>query len=111
MRIEPVAHFAYDEHRDAPNLYPTVAACVDGLGPPFVRKPSRKPGARNRNGAAAPGYLLVPDDTAEYVDLQSTVIGPPYRDVAKRLGLPPETKLRQHGALVLTITDLSGDTE
>jgi hypothetical protein len=102
VRVEPVFHFAVKAHRDAPNLYPTVKACIDGFGPQFLRVPKGK-----FRGASAPGYGLIPDDTAEHLDLVPTVIGEPYQVVEKALGLPPATALPWGCALVFTITDIS----
>lgn len=102
VRIEPVLHFMDRRRRDAPNLHPTLKACVDGLGPAFLRMPSAR-----YKGASAPGYGLIPDDDAKHLDLREPVIGEPYPEVAKAIGVPLGG---QWGALVLTITDLSEET-
>jgi hypothetical protein len=53
------------EHRrrDKEAYRPTCKAIVDGLGPPFVRRPSGK-----SRGAAAPGYGLMPNDSDKHLD-------------------------------------------
>lgn len=72
---------------DQPNYDPTCKAIVDGLGPPFVRRPS----GRSR-GAAAPGYKLIPNDSARHLDGHHMHVVDPQ---------PP------HGRVTVYITDLT----
>lgn len=53
------------EHRRRDNeaYRPTCKAIVDGLGPPFVRRPTQ-----TFRGAAAPGYGLIPNDNPKHLD-------------------------------------------
>lgn len=49
--------------RDHESYRLTCKAIVDGLGPPFIRKPSGR-----SKGAAAPGYGLIPNDNTKHLD-------------------------------------------
>lgn len=74
--------------RDRMNLYPTVKAVLDGLGPSRVT--ARTP--------YAVGWGLVPDDDDKHVD-------GPYIVIGMRL---PTLRYGDAGHLIVTITDLSG---
>jgi len=71
-------------------LRPTCKAIVDGLGPPFMRKPNPAKGYR---GAAAPGYGLIPDDNPKHLDGYHLHLQDPQ---------PPR------GAVTVTVVDLAG---
>lgn len=90
VRIDVELRFTTNRRRDAPNYYPEVIKpCVDALSPPKQVK--------SKNGVRVePGWGLVSDDTAEFVDLTAPTIGP----TVSRAEYP-------HGLVVLTITDLS----
>lgn len=90
VRIDVTLHFTATRRRDAPNYYAgVIKPVVDALGPQrIVRSPK---GVRTE-----PGWGLIPDDTAEYLDL-----------TAPRIGQPVARGLHPYGLVVLTITDLS----
>lgn len=91
IRVEVVFHFNTNRRRDAPNYMESVIKpCVDAIGP---EKRVRQDDGSFRVDR---GWGVVPDDTAEFVDLRPPTLGEP---VPK--GLHP------HGLVVLTITDLS----
>lgn len=92
VQIDTVARFrGRAPVRDRLNLYPTIKAVVDGLGP--RREIHYKDGRR----AVAVGYGLVPDDDDKHVHGPTIEIGPKLTDV----------KIGPIGELVVTITDLS----
>lgn len=85
--IEPVAHFrGRAPVKEAPNLAPTIKACVDGLGP-----------QRRTKTGTTPGHGLVSDDDDKHVTLAQTVIG-------DKLPAKPYAPV---GELVLTITEVT----
>lgn len=93
VRVDVELRFTAVRRRDAPNYYSEVIKpCIDALGP--ARTVESKKGVR-----VEPGWGVIPDDTAEFLDLTPARIGDP---VAK--GAYP------HGLVVLTITDLTGVT-
>lgn len=61
-RIDIVIAPPHKKH-DRSAFSPTCKAIVDGLGPPFFRKPSGR-----SKGAAAPGYGLISNDSRKYLD-------------------------------------------
>lgn len=87
--IDVELRFTSVRRRDAPNYHPTVIKpIVDALGPQRI--------VRGKNGTRVElGWGLIPDDTAEYLDLTVPHIGDP----VPRGSYP-------HGLVVLTITDL-----
>lgn len=92
VRIDVELRFTTRRRRDAPNYYSDVIKpIVDALGP--QRKAKTKTGVR-----VEPGWGLIPDDTAEFLDL-----------TAPRIGDPVPKGLHPYGLVVLTITDLSGE--
>jgi hypothetical protein len=94
IRIDVELRFTAVRRRDAPNYHPTVIKpCVDALGPQRI--------VRGKNGIRVePGWGLIPDDTAEYLDLTSP-----------RIGVPVPRGSYPHGLVVLTITDLTPTPE
>lgn len=90
VRIDVELRFTAVRRRDAPNYHPTVIKpIVDALGPQRI--------VRSKNGIRVePGWGLIPDDTAEYLDLTEP-----------RIGAPVPQGSHPHGLVVLTITDLS----
>lgn len=92
IRVEVELRFTVSRRRDAPNYYTDVIKpCIDALSP--ERKVKKQNGAGYR---LERGWGVIPDDTAEFLDLTAPTIGPV---VSK--GLHP------YGLVVLTITDLS----
>lgn len=90
VRIDVELRFTTNRRRDAPNYYPEVIKpCVDALSP--ARQVKSANGVR-----VEAGWGLIPDDTAEFLDLLAPRIGP---TVAKAE--------YPYGLVVLTITDLS----
>ncbi len=77
--------------RDRMNLYPTVKAVIDGLGPSRV----------SAHTPHAVGWGLIPDDDDTHLDGPHLSIGP-------RL---PDAPYATHGHLLVTITDLSGGSQ
>ena len=49
---------------DEQNFRYTTKTLVDGLGPPYLRKPT----AKQPKGASAPGYGLIPNDSRKHLD-------------------------------------------
>lgn len=83
VRIDVVVHFTINRGRDDENYSPYVGKPIgDGL-------------ARPHNNS--PGYLMVPDDTPEFVEGPHVTVG------AK-----VDKKVYPLGLAVVTITDLSG---
>lgn len=92
VRVDVELRFITNRRRDAPNYYPEVIKpCVDALGPQRVVKARGGPGTR-----VECGWGLIPDDTAEYLDL-----------TAPRIGATVPKAQHPHGLVVLTITDIS----
>jgi hypothetical protein len=92
VRIDVELRFTAVRRRDAPNYHPEVIKpCVDALGP--QRQVKGKNGVRTE-----PGWGLIPDDTAEFLDL-----------TAPRIGDPVPKGLHPNGLVILTITDLTGE--
>lgn len=73
--------------RDRFNLYPTIKAVVDGLGPSRITQ--RTP--------YAVGWGLIPDDDDQHLTMGDIRIGPKM----------PTMLYGDHGHLLVTITDLS----
>lgn len=92
IRVYVELRFTTNRRRDAPNYYTDVIKpCVDALSPERRVKRQRGGGFRLERG-----WGVVPDDTAEFVDLQVPTIGPVVAKTSHPFGL-----------VVLTITDLS----
>jgi hypothetical protein len=90
VRIDVELRFTTNRRRDAPNYYSDVIKpCVDALAPQKRVKSAK--GER-----VEPGWGLIPDDTAEFLDLTAPRIG----ETVSRMDYP-------FGLVVLTITDLS----
>lgn len=90
VRIDVELRFTTNRRRDAPNYYSDVIKpCVDALSPP--RRVTSAKGVR-----VEAGWGLIPDDTAEFLDLTAPRIGP----TVSKAEFP-------HGLVVFTITDLS----
>lgn len=86
VRIDVVLHFTVNRDRDNENWSPYVAKPItDGLGKPHQKK-----------SQAAPGYLLIADDTPEFLE------GP-----FVTLGEKVDRKKHPLGLAVVTITNLS----
>lgn len=93
VRIDVELRFTINRRRDAPNYYSDVIKpCVDALAP----QKRVKSGSGERVEA---GWGLIPDDTAEFLDLGAPRIG----DTVSRKDYP-------YGLVVLTITDLSEES-
>lgn len=91
IRVEVELRFTTNRRRDAPNYYTDVIKpCVDALSPE-KRVKKQKGGFRVDRG-----WGVVPDDTAEFLDLAAPTIGP----VVSKATHP-------YGLVVLTITDVS----
>lgn len=104
VRFEVVFHFQDQARRDALNYSETAKPIIDSWGPPFIQKPTvKKP-----QGASAPGWSLIPDDTPQYLAGTELSIGPLWRDVLAGL---PERQQRalasQFGGVAVQIEDLS----
>jgi hypothetical protein len=97
-------HFADRLRRDALNYSETAKPLIDGFGPPFVQKPTKKV----PQGRSAPGWSLIPDDTPQYLEATALSIGPLWCDVLAGL---PEQRARilqsRWGGVTVVITDLS----
>lgn len=92
-RLEFTLRFPRAGRIDVGNYYThVIKPCVDALGPAINRTRAGKP-------VVAVGYGLIPDDTAEYLD-------GPYL----RLGKPVRDKTAPLGEVVITITDLTGES-
>ncbi|MEV1315325.1 hypothetical protein AB0J14_04490 [Micromonospora arborensis] len=93
IRVDVELRFTTNRRRDAPNYYgDVIKPCIDALSP------EKRVKARGGNGFRVErGWGVIPDDTAEFLDLAAPKIGPL---VAKTL--------HPFGLVVLTITDLSG---
>ncbi|MCG5464179.1 hypothetical protein MED01_002344 [Micromonospora sp. MED01] len=92
IRVDVELRFTTNRRRDAPNYYSDVIKpCIDALAPEKRVKLLNRPGHR-----VEMGWGVIPDDTAEFLDLTAPKIGPV---VAKTL--------HPFGLVVLTITDLS----
>jgi hypothetical protein len=90
VRIDVTLRFTINRRRDAPNYYPEVIKpCVDALSPPKTVKSGK--GER-----VEPGWGLVPDDTAEFLELSAPEIGP----TVSKADFP-------FGLVELVITDIS----
>lgn len=76
--------------KDKTNFEPLCKAVVDGLGPPFFRKPNPK---TKFKGASAPGYGLIPNDGPKHLDGHHLHVLNPQ---------PPR------GRVLVVITDLTG---
>lgn len=63
VRVDVVVAPPHNRY-DRQNLRPTTKALVDGLGPPYIRKPT----AKQPRGVSAPGYGLIPNDGAKHLD-------------------------------------------
>lgn len=105
VKFEFTFHFPDQQKRDALNYSETAKPVVDSWGPPFVQKPTvKKP-----QGASAPGWSLIPDDTPQFLESTSLAIGPLWREVLAGL---PEREQRAlaspYGGITVVITDLSG---
>jgi hypothetical protein len=97
VRVDVELRFPSAGRRDAPNYHPyVVKPLVDALGPAreYVIRKGRQAGTTVRE----PGYGLIADDTAEYLD------GP-----FVRLGTPARDRAMPFGQVVVTITDLSAE--
>ncbi|MEU7170362.1 hypothetical protein ABZ949_02575 [Micromonospora tulbaghiae] len=91
IRVDVELRFTTNRRRDAPNYYSDVIKpCIDALAP---ERRAKKPGGGYR---VERGWGVIPDDTAEFLDLTAPKIGP----VVPK-GLHP------FGLVVLTVTDLS----
>lgn len=89
VRVDVKLRFTTNRRRDAPNYYSEVIKpCVDALGP--ARQVRFKGQIRTE-----PGWGLIPDDTAEYLDLSPA-----------RIGDPVPKGSHPHGLVVLTITEV-----
>ena len=98
IRVEIELRFPTGGRRDAPNYYSYVTKpIIDALGP--SRTYTIRKGPRAGLVVHEPGYGMVCDDTAEYVDFPTPTIGP----VAGRKPTAP------YGEVTVTITDLSGE--
>lgn len=111
VRVDIECHFRDRQHRDAANYHPTAKPVVDALGPPFLRRPTR----RQPRGRSAPGFGLLVDDTPAHLDGPHVTIGRLWREVATeelRTGMALRDTLRRTcpGGMTVTITDLSGGT-
>ncbi len=103
VRFEFTFHFPDRQKRDALNYSETAKPVVDSWGPPFVQKPT----AKRPQGASAPGWALIPDDTPEFLESTSLAIGPLWREVLANLPVPQQRALAsQHGGITVVITDL-----
>ncbi len=65
VRIDVVVWLPDGRDVDTDNLRATTKALVDGLGPPFIRKPNP---AKGYGGASAAGYRLIPNDNRKHLD-------------------------------------------
>ncbi|WP_431728632.1 hypothetical protein [Verrucosispora sp. TAA-831] len=92
IRVDVELRFTTNRRRDAPNYYgDVIKPCIDALSP------EKRVKVRGGNGYRVErGWGVIPDDTAQFLDLAAPKIGP----VVPK-GLHP------HGLVVLTITDLS----
>jgi hypothetical protein len=95
VRIGIELRFPTNGRRDAGNYYThVVKPCVDAFGPPIDKM-------RAGRRVIAVGYGLIPDDTAEFLDGPFVTLGPKVDD----------PKQCPYGQVVVTITDLSGETK
>ncbi|RKR92836.1 hypothetical protein BDK92_7318 [Micromonospora pisi] len=104
VRYNITFHFTDRARRDALNYSETAKPVIDAFGPPFVQAPT----AKRPNGASAPGWSLIPDDTPEYLESATLAIGPLWPTVLA--GLPAADRRRlvsPHGGMTVVITDLS----
>ena len=95
VRIDIEMRFPVAARRDAPNYHQYLAKpLVDALGPgrAYTIRTGKLAGTR----VTEVGYGLIPDDTAQHLDGPHLTIGAP---VGRKAG---------YGAVVVTITDLSG---
>lgn len=94
VRVDVELRFTTNRRRDAPNYYgDVIKPCIDALSP--------EKRVKNRNGIGyrvERGWGLIPDDTAEFLDL-----------TAPRIGDPVPKTTYPYGLVLLTITDLTGD--
>lgn len=91
VRLDVVLRFPREGRRDAANYHGNVVKpLVDAFGPPINT-------VRQGKAISAPGYGLIADDTAEYLD------GPFVRLGAK----VADPKRCPFGEVIVTITDLS----
>lgn len=86
IRVDVVLHVTSNRGRDLSNHPDAAKPSIDALSKPFIRLGKRP--------ASAPGYLMVANDTEEFVD-------GPHVSFAEEL-VP-------HAFMVLTITDLSAE--
>src|ERR1044072_6074670 len=84
VRCSVLFHPMIDNRRDALNYADPAKPIIDAFGPPFVQKPTEK----KPNGAAAPGWSLIPDDTPQYVDAIDLAFGHLWQDVITAEGYP-----------------------
>lgn len=93
IRVDVELRFTTVRRRDAPNYHAgVIKPCIDALTP--ERRVRKKDGSYR----VEHGWGLIPDDTAEFLDL-----------TAPRIGDPVSSGLHPYGLVVLTITDLSGE--
>jgi len=91
IRIDVELRFTDRRRRDAPNYYSDVIKpCVDATAA------EKRVKAKDGGYRVELGWGLIPDDTAEYLDLTAPRIGQPVPRIQYPFGL-----------VVLTITDLS----
>lgn len=94
VRIDVELRFTTRRRRDAPNYYgDVIKPCVDALSP------EKRVKAKSGGVRVERGWGLIPDDTAEFLDL-----------TAPRIGEPVPKGLHPYGLVVLTITDLTGES-
>jgi len=104
VRYAITFHFAYHKRRDALNYSETAKPLIDGFGPPFVQKPTKK----RPQGVSAPGWSLIPDDTPEYLESTSLSIGPLWRTVLAGMPAAEQRRLQsRYGGVTVVVTDLS----
>lgn len=90
VRVDVELRFTTNRRRDAPNYYSDVIKpCIDALAP---EKRVKKPDGSYRVDR---GWGLIPDDTAQYLDLS-----------APRIGDPVPKGSYPHGLVVLTIAEV-----
>lgn len=91
VRIDVLLRFPTNGRRDAANYHGNcVKPLVDAMGPPINTVRAGKP-------IVAPGYGLIADDTAEFLDGPFVRLGPKVAD----------PKACPFGEVLVTITDLS----
>lgn len=97
-------HPCINNRRDALNYADTAKPIIDGFGPPFLQKPTKKKPA----GASAPGWSLIPDDTPEHLESVELSIGPLWQHIVPQVRTAAAVNAldRKWGGVTIVIQEL-----